>query len=193
MVDKKPCERKEKEIIEKCQKGSIKDFEKLFDLYGDKILNYIHNYVRLDIETAKDLMQETFISIYEEINKLKDANKLQNWIYTIASNKCRDYLRKRKNFPIVDSDLANEMQDYKHSNLMLSSNDRIDMEMINEIVDRMPFPLREVFIMKKYNNMKFEDICQLLKCSLRTAKYRMKKALNMFSKELQKRGFNFEA
>ncbi len=180
-------------VINKCQKGSIKDFEKLFDLYGDKILNYIYNYIREDFETAKDLMQETFVSVYKGINKLQDTDKFQSWIFTIASNKCRDYLRKRKNSPIVvNSELINEIVD-NNSNPITASNDRIDMEMINEIVSRMPFDLREVFIMRKYNNMKFQDISTTLKCSLRTVKYRMKKALSMFSRELQKRGFNFES
>ncbi len=180
-------------VINKCQKGNIKDFEKLFDLYGDKILNYIHNYIREDIETAKDLMQETFVSVYKGINKLQDADKFQNWIFTIASNKCRDYLRKQKNFPIVvNSELINEVVD-NSSNPATVSNDGIDMELINEIVSQMPFNLREIFIMRKFNNMKFQDISMTLKCSLRTVKYRMKKALTMFSKELQKKGFNFES
>ncbi len=182
----------DKKLIERCCKGSIKDFEKLFVLYGDKILNYIHNYIREDLATSKDLMQETFISVYKGIKRLKDPNDFYNWIYTIASNKCRDHLRKQKNRAVVDSELLDDIEDTRVSDTASSSNS-VDMEMINEIIGLMPGHLREVFIMRKYEKMKFEDISKASNCSLRTAKYRMKKAINIFSKALQKRGFNFES
>ncbi len=191
MVNRKKSREIEGKIVEGCCKGSIRDFEKLFDLYGDKILNYIHSYINGDLETSKDLMQETFISVYNGINKLNNPDKFTNWIYTIASNKCRDYLRDQKNSPVVDSTLLEKIEDTRSKGSLKYSDNALDMEMINEITDKMPVKVREVFLMRKYEHMGFNEVCRAAGCSLRAAKYRMKKAVNILSRELQKRGFNF--
>lgn len=187
----------EKEIIQKCQKGNRKSFEELITIFGGKILNYINYYIHNDIETSKDLTQETFIHVYKSISKLQDIDKFRNWIYTIATNKCKDYFRKNKNRPIVDSELVYKVNTVKIGKEYIrkeftEKDTVITMDTINEIINSFPEKTKKVFILKKYDNMKFDEISKVMHCSLRTVKYKMKQAVNMFYDELSKRGFQIE-
>lgn len=183
----------EEDIIKKCQQGDTNAFKNLISLYGDRILNYINYYINNDMETAKDLTQETFITVYKSINKLKDIQKFRNWIYTIATNKCRDFFRQNKKKPIVDSKLVNQVNVVKsrneYFNDVYQTDNIIDMDVIKNIVDSFPEKLKQVFILKKFNNMNFQEVADTVNCSLRTAKYRMEKAVHLFHEKLQKKGF----
>ncbi|MEH7180019.1 RNA polymerase sigma factor [Neobacillus vireti] len=71
----------------------LDSFEEIVNVHGKMIYHYIFSLVRHK-ELAEDLYQEVLTSAYLAIHTIKEPDKIKNWLYTIAGNKCRDYWRK---------------------------------------------------------------------------------------------------
>ena len=63
------------------------DFENLYHHYSPKIFRLCLGYFN-DVHQAKDITQETFITVFEQLKNLKNQNNILGWIFKIATNKC---------------------------------------------------------------------------------------------------------
>ena len=66
--------------------------DQLMQEYSDDILHLVYTYVK-NRTTAEDLTQEIFLKCYEKLNQFNQQATLKTWVYSIASNHCKDYLR----------------------------------------------------------------------------------------------------
>ena len=73
----------DEELIVQFQQGNIGAFNELVQRYKDKLLNYVYYYFN-DLDTAEDIVQDTFLKLYTHKNSYKEVAKFSTWIYTIA-------------------------------------------------------------------------------------------------------------
>lgn len=85
----------DKEIIEECRKGNLHDFKKLVEASSPFAFSVAFRMLG-DDEIAKDIVQDTMITIWEKIKKINSADSFKTWLYRIVVNKCYDRMRKRK-------------------------------------------------------------------------------------------------
>lgn len=85
----------EHELLSKLNAGNFKAFEEILLKYEKKIFNYTY---RLTSNTAdaEDLVQETFLRLYDKRNTLAPEKGAKNWLYKVATNAAYDIFRKRK-------------------------------------------------------------------------------------------------
>lgn len=76
------------------------DFENLYQLYSPKIFRLCHGYCN-DADKAKDITQETFITVFENLSSLKNTSNIPGWIFRIATNKCLRQIENEKRRPTV--------------------------------------------------------------------------------------------
>ena len=76
------------------------DFENLYQLYSPKIFRLCYGYFN-DADKAKDITQETFITVFEHLNTLKNNTNIPVWIFRIATNKCLRQIENEKRRPAV--------------------------------------------------------------------------------------------
>ncbi len=169
------------DIINGLKAGDLNALEKVYVEYGEKILSYIRSYFIYDPYTAEDILHETFITIYKSITALKDKTKFLSWAYAIAANKCKNYIKKR-NRTIVNTGLAEQKID---DSFQAQSEEKELFSIIHEAIEELPAKCKEVYILHEYHGMKYNKISNILKCSLRTVKYRMEKAMNFLLKYLK--------
>jgi RNA polymerase sigma-70 factor (ECF subfamily) len=95
---------KTKELIIKCQNGNQASFSLLFEDFSDLVFSVAFRILNKEND-ASDIVQETFISVWENIRKIDPDREFKNYIVRIAVNKCYDQLRKSeyKN-PAVSND-----------------------------------------------------------------------------------------
>jgi RNA polymerase sigma-70 factor (ECF subfamily) len=91
------------EIIEQCRKGDLHDFKKLVERSSPFAFSVAFRMVG-DEERAKDITQETMITVWKSIKNIKSAESYKTWLYRIVLNKCYDMLRKRKREPEFRTD-----------------------------------------------------------------------------------------
>ena len=87
------------------------DFKSIYTLYWDKIFRLCLGYIN-DPDRAKDLAQETFLTVWEKLPSFRQEAALSTWIFRIATNTCLQQIRaERKNhFTELTDDLPQEMQ-----------------------------------------------------------------------------------
>lgn len=77
------------------------EFSEIYKIYGEKIYRVCLGYIN-DAEAAKDLTQETFIAVWQNLDGFRNESAIGTWIYRIATNKCLRSIareRKRTNLP----------------------------------------------------------------------------------------------
>jgi DNA-directed RNA polymerase specialized sigma24 family protein len=78
-------EREERQIVEGCRRGDFECFERLMARYEKKIYNLALRMLR-DPDDAREVLQETFLKVYDNLEKFRGEAQLSTWIYRIAMN-----------------------------------------------------------------------------------------------------------
>jgi len=85
-------------LIEECRGGNFNNFRKLIEVTSPFAYSVAFRMLG-DEDQAKDVVQETMITIWQKLKKIKSAEVYKTWTYRIVVNKCYDQLRKRKRNP----------------------------------------------------------------------------------------------
>ena len=121
------------------------------------------------------MTQETFVRFYEAI--LKDANirKIKNYLYSIAGNILKNYYKKKKEI------LLDQLPETEKDNLT-ELEIRLDIE---RALDQLPEEIKEITILFFFQGLKQKEIAALLHIKLSLVKYRISKAKELLSKQLE--------
>lgn len=84
-----------KELIEQCRNGDLRNFRKVVEKTSPMVFSVAFRMTG-DEDTARDIVQDTMVTIWQKLAKIKSAESYKTWVYRIAVNKCNDQLRKRK-------------------------------------------------------------------------------------------------
>ena len=98
------------QLIACALKEDMEAFNLLIGRWQDKIYNFIRRFVG-DRDEAWDLSQQTFIKAYDRLGELREPDRFSAWVYQIATNSCRDALRKQKRQPTYSLDRMQEEAD----------------------------------------------------------------------------------
>lgn len=157
-------------LIEKIKEGDREAFMTVTSLYQKKVFllafSFFHNR-----EDAMDVVQETFLRLYQKVNMFQKGKSFQNWLLQIAKNICIDYYRKnyQKKREFETGKSLEEM------NLPLQNKenplDSVDLKTIfSRCLKKITEKQRMIFVMKHYNQLKYREISQILNISLGTVK-----------------------
>jgi RNA polymerase sigma-70 factor (ECF subfamily) len=85
-------------LIEECRGGNFSNFRKLVELTSPVAFSVAFRMLG-DEDKAKDIVQDTMVTIWQKLKKIKSPEVYKTWMYRIVVNKCYDELRKRKRTP----------------------------------------------------------------------------------------------
>ncbi|MCK4639043.1 MAG: sigma-70 family RNA polymerase sigma factor [Bacteroidales bacterium] len=147
-------------VKESCNYG----FNLLVRKYQKQIYWHVRRIV-IDHDDSDDVVQNTFIKIWKNINKFRDESKLFTWIYRIATNEALNFLKRKRQklfIPLVNVEqrLSNSLSDDIYFN-----GDEIQLKLQKAIL-QLPEKQRLVFNMKYYNEIKYEDMSEILNTSV---------------------------
>jgi len=179
-------------LVARAQAGEEHAFDRLVDLYHDKIYNYVVRMVG-DPSEAEDIAQEAFVKAYRNLRSFRGAASFQTWLYRIANNLTIDAVRRRKrreNTVSLDEplegeegNLARELEDTDGiapgRNLETAQLQRLVHQAIQELSPK----LRAVVVMYELQGLSYEEIAAILKCPLGTVKSRLHAAVASFAKK----------
>lgn len=176
----------DKLILEKFADEKTRDeaFRSLLEKYQQKIYWHIRRFV-LDHDDANDLVQDVFIKVWKNLAKFREDAQLYTWIYRIASNESITFLNKRKqnlNISIDDESsgfLAESLTESSYFN-----GDKAQLKLQQALLT-LPDKQRLVFNMKYFEDLKYEEISNILGTSVGALKasyhLAVKKIENYFS------------
>jgi len=139
-------------------------FNQLVRKYQLKVYWHIRKMV-IDHEDADDLTQEVFIKIWKNLASFRQDSQLYTWIYRIATNECLNFLAaKRRKFFLPIYDVAAELSQKLDTSPTLDG-DEIQKKLQKALL-QLPDKQRLVFNMKYYDDLKYEEISEILGTSV---------------------------
>lgn len=148
----------------KQKESQAKAFEVLVNTYKERLYWHIRRIV-LDHDDADDVLQNTFIKVYRNIDGFKGESKLYSWLYRIATNESLTFLKqKSKKAGISDEELKNRMVENLQSDVYFEG-DEIQLK-LQRALATLPDKQKLVFTMKYFQEMKYEDISEALETSV---------------------------
>lgn len=154
-----------------------KDFilEKVMIEYGDELVRLAFSYLK-DTETAKDIVQNTFIKCYKSVDSFRYDSQIKTWLYRITINECKDYL-KSWNYKMVQvKNFINTTAKSISPSVEKTVIDKYNSEEIKVTVFSLPKVYREVVYLYYYDSLKTEEIAQVLDIPVNTVKTRLRRA-----------------
>lgn len=152
----------EKELIPRLHNPETQRtaFEEVVKAFGESLYWQIRRMV-LNHDDANDLLQNTFIKAWTSLDQFRGDARLSTWLYRIALNECLNFLNKQKaqsNFSIDDteSSVVNQLE----SDPYFDGDET--QRMFQEAIHSLPEKQRIVFQMKYFQEMKYEDISEIV-------------------------------
>jgi RNA polymerase sigma factor (sigma-70 family) len=156
----------DEEILEKfaVERTRNESFNLLISKYQEKIYWHVRRLV-IDHDDADDLVQEVFIKVWKNLAKFRSDSKLYTWIYRIATNECITFLNKKKQRNQTPLD---EVVEELAESLVASSyfnGDKIQLKLQQALLT-LPEKQRLIFNMKYYDDLKYDEISEILGTSV---------------------------
>jgi RNA polymerase sigma-70 factor (ECF subfamily) len=156
----------DKELLEKFADEGTRNyaFNLLVKKYQEKLYWHVRRMV-VDHDDADDLVQDIFVKVWKSLEGFREDAKLYTWMYRIATNECITFLNKKKKrffVPIVDVE-AQLSKKIDHDPLF--DGDKIQLQLQKAILT-LPEKQRVVFHLKYYDEMKYEDMSEVLGTSV---------------------------
>lgn len=159
-------------------------FGQLVDRYAAVIVNLAYRMVG-DRTDAEDLAQEAFLAAFKALPTFRADSKFSTWLYRIAANKCKDWLRAKRPAPMdFDADdLGGERPVESRTPERLLSQQQV-AEHLERAIQRLPPLYREAFVLKHVEGLSYEEMEGILGVSADTLKMRVYKGRVQLSREL---------
>src|SRR3954454_18765937 len=144
-------------------------------------------------EDARDVCQETFLRAFRALPGFRGQAKFSSWIYRIALNLCRDWIRRERRTPVspvpegVDlGEMAAERGPVEWIEELVARQDL--SRVVAKAMEQLPEEQRTAIILKEYHGMTFQEIADLQGCPLSTVKTRLYQGLIVLRRRLQEQG-----
>ena len=162
-------------LVGELKKGNEKAFIQLYDTYKDVI--YAYSLKLLKSKTnAEEILQDVFMKVWQKRETLDVSRSFKSYLYTIARNKCFDFLEKAANdTKLKEAIFYQSQKSFSPTDLKLVES---DFERIKkEAYDTLPPKRREIFELSRQEGMTYDEIGERLGISTSTVKTQMNKAL----------------
>jgi RNA polymerase sigma-70 factor (ECF subfamily) len=169
----------DKELILRFQKGDELAYVELVNRYRDRLMNFVYRYVGTR-EEAEDIVQDTFVKLFQKKDYYRPISEFSTWIFTIASNLAKTELRKRKRRKVSYlSQIGMEEKDFD-----IPVEDTTDEEMVGEFtesqiqnaIQSLQLHFRTALILRDIEELSYEEISKILDVPLGTIKSRINRA-----------------
>jgi len=180
-------------LIRRILKGEKAAFEELMRRYNKKIYNFVIRMVRND-DVAIELTQDFFIKIFTIVDKYNFQYKFSTWAYRICHNLVIDYIRKNVQ-PVhsLDDETVSSRELVQSENIsrddgfksLADAETRISLW---RAVDQMPLKYRELILLRYIQDLKYEEIADIMELPVGTVKNRIFKAKEILRQEIEKDG-----
>lgn len=174
-------------LLREYLEGKTTSFEVLVRRHTQELHQFAVRFTG-DSMAAEDVVQETFVQVHQSAGSFDPTRRLKPWLFTIAANKARDYLRRlsrRREVPFEaqisgDADTGQRFIDLlagkdvlPHEDLLLEEKRRV----VKGVVEVMPPKYAEVLILAYYHRFPYKEIAEIVGIPLGTVKSRLHAAI----------------
>jgi RNA polymerase sigma-70 factor (ECF subfamily) len=182
----------DEELVARSMAGDVESFNQLVLRWERPIYALAYRVIGRD-EDARDVCQETFLRAFRALPAFRGQAKFSSWLYRIALNLCRDWVRRRMRTPVVEApegvDLVTVAAEREAVESIEDLVARREMSrVVAEGMRRLPEEQRTAIILKEYHGLTFQEIADLQGCPLSTVKTRLYQGLSVLRRHLEAQG-----
>jgi len=180
-------------LMLRLQNGEDSALNLLMNQWQTPLVRFIFRYVG-NQEEALDLAQETFVRVYQNRQGYRANAKFSSWLFTIASNLCRNHLRWTHRHPTVSLAGVDNDGGPADATDTLPSPDRTPSDTaehndtvrcVKESIQSLPHDLKTVVLLFEYEELSYEEIAGVLDCSAKAVETRLYRARKILREKLQ--------
>lgn len=163
-------------------------FDELYKRYSKRLLGYFIRMLNFDKNLAEDALQDLFLKIAEAPEKFDNTRSFKTWIFSVASNTCKNYYRHKK----IVSESKDEifyMIETKNEDAFLSAANKLDgaefRKMLYELLNNLPAEKKEAFILKYQEEKTIAEIAIIQECPEGSVKSRLHYTIKLLEEKLK--------
>lgn len=174
--------------VKEFQNGSIEAFEKIYRYYNRPLYYFLYSILNSDADT-EEVLQLTFIRVYKKIHHLKKPDSFQSWLYRIAYTQAMSLHVKERNQVALDAETNLEEVISDKTDVEIEYNGKELKDLLVEEVNNLSPKLREVAILKYFEDMAVKEIAIVLDIPIGTVKSRLSAIRDIIKPALREQGF----
>ena len=135
-----------------------------------------------DPQSAENIVQDVFVILWEKRDKLVIATNVKSYLLTAVKNHCLNYIKREKRlltldeqFDIIKDNSNSPEEEYIKDESFLS---------VQKAIDELPEKCRRIYLMKRYDDLSYNEISEILGITENTIKTQMKRAIKSLSQKL---------
>jgi RNA polymerase sigma-70 factor (ECF subfamily) len=182
----------EARLVSLAREGERDAFAELVNIYKGKLFHLAYRMLN-NRQEAEDIVQDTFMRTYENLERYDAAHKFSTWIYRIATNLCIDRLRKKKAAFSLDADVSegDGLDGYSilhakdpspEQELILSERQQV----VHLAMEALPVKYKSAMALKYYHDLSLQEISDILGIPVSTVKTRIHRGRDYLRRRLEK-------
>jgi RNA polymerase sigma-70 factor (ECF subfamily) len=177
----------DRELLEQLKHDHLKGqaFQTLVKTYQERLYWHIRKIV-LNHDDADDVLQNTFMKVWRNLDKFREESSLYTWLYRIATNESITFVNSTKKRSLIP---MNDTSEFLLNNMVSDEffeGDEIQLR-LQEAILKLPEKQRIVFNMKYYDDLKYEDMSEILETSVGALKASFHHAVKKIEEHLKSR------
>jgi RNA polymerase sigma-70 factor (ECF subfamily) len=178
----------DEELVARSIRGDAESFNQLVQRWERPIYALAYRTIGRE-EDARDVCQETFLRAFRALPGFRGQSKFSSWLYRIALNLCRDWIRRERRAPVVQlPEDVNLMDLAAAAEPSESIEDLVVRADLARLVERamadLPEEQRTAIVLKEYHGLTFQEIADIVGCPLSTVKTRLYQGLTVLRRAL---------
>ena len=178
-------------LLQQLKDGNEKTFKQIMKSYLPRLYSFVNIYI-VDKEVTEEIMQDTFMALWNQRRDLDDETCLITYLMVVSRNKCLNYLQHLQVREDVNEQLLNHAE--WELNTRISTLEACDpgelftaeaQEIVNKTLAGLPEQTRVVFIMSRYENKSHKTIAETLGITTKGVEYHISKALKKLHTSLK--------
>lgn len=183
---------RDEELMLQFQQGNEASFRTLVDRHKQRVFNFTYRFLSGNAD-CEDVAQEVFVKVYFSKESYKPSAKFTTWLYVVTRNTCLQALKKKGNTVSMNEKTQGKQDEIgaviaddrteTPSDAVLSAEKRTK---IAEALARLPESQRMVILLRRYDQLSYEEIAEVMSCSVQSVKsllFRGRVSLKEFLKE----------
>ncbi|RMF78064.1 MAG: sigma-70 family RNA polymerase sigma factor [Planctomycetota bacterium] len=182
-------QKRDEQLLAEHLEGRPGAFDELVERYSRELFGFLCRFAG-NAAAAEDIIQDTFVQVHLAAHTFDPARSFKPWLYTIAANKARDYLRsrsRRQEYSLdaqIDEDGPSAAQNLEDD--AASQEEEFDASeqraLVQRIVNEMPEHFRMILTLGYFQQLPYAEIATILDIPVGTVKSRLHAAVNHFAK-----------
>jgi len=163
-------------------------FEALFKAHFEGLCRYALPYVQ-DLDTAKEIVQKVFVSLWERREKMDLNQPIKAYLYRAVRSRCLNHIRDHQKFRsrVLDLEvLATDLEEEPGA----EDQEQLKQD-IEQAMSELPEKCRKVFEMSRFQGMKYKEIAEELEVSVKTVEAHISRAMRILRERLSGKGLLF--